>query len=147
VELYDFGPRRVSHSQREKGMISEINLTASNLLGRERKSLANKPFYDLIKPEFQDAFLFSQTGGPQVFRDPIVRACAQRRMVGPSFMPNWKHRGGERRATDNTDPSSPTLPSASGIEDELGRYQLLARHGRDIILFLRGADGGIVESK
>ena len=43
VDFYDFAP--VGYlTFNEKGMVSELNLTAAALLGIQRKSLVNKPF-------------------------------------------------------------------------------------------------------
>jgi PAS domain S-box-containing protein len=57
LDLYDFAP--VGYlTLNEKGVISELNLTAARLLGVERKSLVGKSFHHFIKLEFQDVFYF-----------------------------------------------------------------------------------------
>jgi PAS domain S-box-containing protein len=55
VDLYDLAP--VGYlSFSDKGLISEVNLTAAQLLGVERKWLINKPFSLFLEPKSQDAF-------------------------------------------------------------------------------------------
>ncbi len=55
LDFYDFAP--VGYlTLNEKGIVSELNLTAAGLLGIERKSLIGKPFHNFIKSEFQDTF-------------------------------------------------------------------------------------------
>jgi two-component system, cell cycle sensor histidine kinase and response regulator CckA len=59
VGLYDLAP--VGYlTLGERGMISELNLTAASLLGIKRKSLIDKPFHRFIKSEFQDVFYLHQ---------------------------------------------------------------------------------------
>ena len=54
-DLYDFAP--VGYVTIDaKGMILEANLTFADMLGRERRSLLQRPFSDCIIPQDQDAF-------------------------------------------------------------------------------------------
>ena len=56
-DLYDFAP--VGYlTLDEKGIITDLNLTAAGLLRADRHSLLNKPFTNFIRPDFQDAFYF-----------------------------------------------------------------------------------------
>ena len=55
TDLYDFAPVGYLTFD-EKGLISELNLTAAQLLGIERSFLVNKPFSSFIQREFQDRF-------------------------------------------------------------------------------------------
>jgi PAS domain S-box-containing protein len=60
LDLYDFAP--VGYlTLDEKGVISELNLTAARILGTERASLVGKPLHHFIESEFQDVFyLYTQ---------------------------------------------------------------------------------------
>ncbi|HEY3277400.1 MAG TPA: response regulator [Syntrophorhabdaceae bacterium] len=54
-ELYDLAP--VGYlTLSEKGLITELNLTAAGFLGVERKSLINRPFSRFLDRDFQDTF-------------------------------------------------------------------------------------------
>jgi PAS domain S-box-containing protein len=55
TDLYDFAPVGYFTFD-EKGLISELNLTAALLLGTERAFLLNKPLSSFIQQEFQDRF-------------------------------------------------------------------------------------------
>jgi two-component system, cell cycle sensor histidine kinase and response regulator CckA len=55
LEIYDSAPVGCITLD-EKGIISELNLTAAGLLGAERESLFNQPFYQYIKAEFRGQF-------------------------------------------------------------------------------------------
>ena len=55
TDLYDFAPVGYLTFD-EKGLISELNLTAARLLGIERSFLVNKPFSSFIQRELQDRF-------------------------------------------------------------------------------------------
>ena len=55
TDLYDFAPVGYLTFD-EKGLISELNLTAARLLGIERIFLLNKPFSSFIQRGFQDRF-------------------------------------------------------------------------------------------
>ena len=55
TDLYDFAPVGYLTFD-EKGLISELNLTAARLLGMERTFLINKPLSSFIQPELQDRF-------------------------------------------------------------------------------------------
>jgi PAS domain S-box-containing protein len=57
ADLYDFAPIGYLTLD-EKGLISQLNLTAARLLGMEREFLVNKPFSFFLKPEYQDVFYF-----------------------------------------------------------------------------------------
>ena len=55
VDLFDFAP--VGYLTFDKaGVIREVNLTAANLLGIERRSLVKKPFSDFVSKDDRDAF-------------------------------------------------------------------------------------------
>jgi PAS domain S-box-containing protein len=55
IDLYDFAPVGYLTFD-EKGLISELNLTAAQLLGIERSFLVGKPFSSFIQRELQDRF-------------------------------------------------------------------------------------------
>jgi len=55
TDLYDFAPVGYLTFD-EKGLISELNLTAARLLGVERSFFVNKHFSSFIQREFQDRF-------------------------------------------------------------------------------------------
>jgi PAS domain S-box-containing protein len=55
VNLYDFAPVGYLTFD-EKGLISQLNLTAAALLGIERTFLINKPFSSFLEQESQDTF-------------------------------------------------------------------------------------------
>lgn len=57
TDLYDFAPVGYLTFD-EKGLISELNLAAAQLLGIERTFLFDKPFSSFIQREFQDRFYF-----------------------------------------------------------------------------------------
>ncbi len=54
----------------EKGVISELNLTAAHLLRKERASLINKPFTSLIAPSLRTYSIFT---GARYFSPPQDR--------------------------------------------------------------------------
>ena len=55
IDLYDYAP--VGYlTLDEKGVVSELNLTAAHLLGVERGFLIKKPFSAFIAPESRDVF-------------------------------------------------------------------------------------------
>ena len=142
--LYDLAPVGYLTSN-EEGRISELNLTAANLLGIERSSLVNRWFHDLVAPEFQDAFYFHRR---EALKSSAKQSCelVLKRNDGTSFHAQLEsvRAGADGQWTIHTILTDVTERKL--IEDELRHYQLLARHGRDIILFIRGADGGIVEA-
>ena len=75
-DLYDLAP--VGYlTLNEKGLITELNLTAAGFLGVERESLINKPFSRFIDPDFQDKFYSSQSRGVQVLHEADLRTWAQ----------------------------------------------------------------------
>jgi PAS domain S-box-containing protein len=71
TNLYDFAPVGYLTFD-EKGLISEANLTATNLLGFERAFLINKPFHSFIQREFQDRFYLYLQG---VLGSPLKQTC------------------------------------------------------------------------
>ncbi|HEY3275057.1 MAG TPA: PAS domain S-box protein [Syntrophorhabdaceae bacterium] len=143
-ELYDLAP--VGYlTLNEKGMITEINLTAAGLLGIERRSLINKPFSRFIQPEFHDVFYMYQR---QALESTGRHTCELALKTRDASLLHAQLDsiavevdGQKIIRTALTD-----ITERKRMEDELRRYQLLARHGRDIILFIRGADGAIVEA-
>jgi PAS domain S-box-containing protein len=71
VDLYENAP--VGYlTLDEKGVVSDMNLTAARLLGIERTFLLNKPFTALIAPECQDVFYLHRR---DVLRSPGNHAC------------------------------------------------------------------------
>ena len=56
----------------EKGVVSDVNLTATRLLGMERALLLEKPFSCLIAPESQDVFYLHRH---DVLAAPGTRSC------------------------------------------------------------------------
>jgi PAS domain S-box-containing protein len=71
ADLYDFAP--VAYlTLDENGLISQLNLTAAQLLGVERKLLINKLFSIFLKPEFQDVFHLHRQ---EVFQSNTKHTC------------------------------------------------------------------------
>ena len=71
TDLYDFAPVGYLTFD-EKGLISELNLTAAQLLGIERSFLVNKPFSSFIQREFQDRFYLHLQ---EVLESPAKQTC------------------------------------------------------------------------
>jgi PAS domain S-box-containing protein len=71
ADFYDFAP--VGYlTLDEKGLISDLNLATSGLLGIERKSLVHEPFHRFIKTESQDVFYFHRQ---EVLASPTKQSC------------------------------------------------------------------------
>jgi PAS domain S-box-containing protein len=71
LDLYDFAP--VGYlTLSEKGVISELNLTAARFLGIERISLVGKPLHHFIESEFQDVFYLHIQ---RALESPETKAC------------------------------------------------------------------------
>ena len=71
TDLYDFAPVGYLTFD-EKGLISELNLTAAQLLGIERTFLVGKPFSSSIQREFQDRFYLHLQ---EVLESPAKQTC------------------------------------------------------------------------
>jgi len=71
VELYENAPAGYLTLD-EKCVVSDLNLTATNLLGIDRRFLLKKPFFPLIAPESQDVFYFHRL---EVLRSPGTHTC------------------------------------------------------------------------
>ena len=76
-DLYDFAPVGYFTFD-QQGLILEVNLTGTNLLGAERSALSKKPFVLFIAPEHQDAFYLHlrqvmQTGTQQSCEIRLIR--------------------------------------------------------------------------
>jgi diguanylate cyclase (GGDEF)-like protein/PAS domain S-box-containing protein len=69
--LYDFAPVGYFTFDRN-GLILEANLTGARLLGKERASLINTPFFFHVAPAFQDRF---HVHLEQVFADKEKKSC------------------------------------------------------------------------
>jgi PAS domain S-box-containing protein len=71
TDLYDFAP--VGYlTFNERGLISEVNLTAALLLGIERSFLFNKPFTSFIQQGLQDRFYLHMQ---EVMASPAKETC------------------------------------------------------------------------
>ena len=55
--LYNFAPIGY-FTANERGIVTEVNLTAGNLLGIDRKIIINQRFAKFVAPEYQDNFYF-----------------------------------------------------------------------------------------
>jgi PAS domain S-box-containing protein len=71
TDLYDFAPVNYLTFD-EKGLISELNLTAAQLLGVERTFLFGKPFFSFIQRELQDRFYLHLR---EVVESPVKQTC------------------------------------------------------------------------
>ena len=143
-ELYDLAP--VGYiTLDEKGIISELNLTAAGLFGTERRSILNKPFPNFILPESQDAFYFHRR---EALNSATRKTCelALKTHDGVALYVQLDSVGVEVDGQKILRTALTDITERKRIEVELRRYQLLARHGRDIILFVRATDGTIVEA-
>jgi PAS domain S-box-containing protein len=83
TDLYDFAPVGYLTFD-EKGLISELNLTAALLLGTERAFLVGKPLSSFIPQELQDRFYLHVQG---VLGSPAKQTCdlVIKRKDGTSF--------------------------------------------------------------
>jgi len=76
-DLYDFAP--VGYvTLNEKSLVAEANITASMLLGVERKIIINQGFTRFISPDYQDVFYLHrvqaiETGDKQSFELKLVK--------------------------------------------------------------------------
>ena len=71
ADLYDFSP--VGYlTFTGRGLISQLNLTAAQLLDHERELLINKPFGAFVKPESQDALYLHRQN---VLRTASMQSC------------------------------------------------------------------------
>ncbi|MCX5903287.1 MAG: PAS domain S-box protein [Proteobacteria bacterium] len=76
-DLYDFAPVGYFTFD-QRGLILEVNLTGTTLLGVERSALSKRPFVLFIAPEHQDAFYLHlrqvmQTGTQQTCEIRLIR--------------------------------------------------------------------------
>ncbi|MEI7639447.1 MAG: HD domain-containing phosphohydrolase [Syntrophus sp. (in: bacteria)] len=79
-DLYDLAPVGYCTFS-EKGLILEVNLTATNLLGLPRSALVKRRLADFVLPDDQDIYyrhrkLLFETGVPQVYELRMLRADA-----------------------------------------------------------------------
>ena len=146
ADLYDFAP--VGYFTFDSsGLITGVNLTGASLLGVERGELTNKPFSLFVTAPSQDTFHRHYRG---VLKTGTAGGCELQltRKDGTSFyasvhsVPVRDAEGnltGVRSAIDD-------ITERMQAEEALQRYELLARHSRDIILFIRRGDGRILEA-
>ena len=147
-DLYDLAP--VGYlTLNEKGIISEMNLTAAGLLGVERKSLINKPLYPFIKPGSQDAFYLHQQ---DVFRLSAKQTCRLelKKHDGTFFPARLDSTGVEvngQRAMRSilTDISESAHAEAMLQESEL-RYRRITEGLTDYFYTVRVLDGQAVQT-
>ena len=83
AELYEFAPVGYFNLD-QKGRIVEVNLTGAWLLGVERSSLINKPFFRFVMPESRNQFHSCQQ---KIFTKPTKETCELelRKKDGSSF--------------------------------------------------------------
>jgi PAS domain S-box-containing protein len=143
--LYDFSPVGYLTFDR-KGCIEAVNLTGAALLGLERQRLLMAPFAQFVQPDSVNPFLAHID---QVFRTGTKHACELRLSVKDRRL----HVAMESIAVECDDGDSVQCHSAimdvterKEAEEVLTRYELLAGHSRDIILFLRRDDGRILDA-
>ncbi len=124
-----------------------MNLTGASLLGVERGELTNKPFSLFVAAPSQDTFHRHYRG---VLKTGTAGRCELQltRKDGTSFYASVhsvpvRDAGGNltgvRSAIDD-------ITERMQAEEALQRYELLARHSRDIILFIRRGDARILEA-
>ena len=145
VDLYDFAP--VGYFTFDaKGLTTEVNLTGASLLGIERSRLIGKPFILYVSPQDRDVFFAhhrtaQKSGRPERCELSIQHKDGSLIFVLMKSIAVSDNAGGMITRSAVTD-----ITERKRMEDELARYQLLARHGRDIILFVRRSDGRIIEA-
>ncbi len=145
VDLYDFAPVGYFCFDR-KGVITEANLTGASLVGVERTHLIGKPFSPLVGPQDRDVF-FTHRRTTQKTGHSEKCELLIRRKDGSSVPVLMESIAASDAAGNVIIRSAVTdIAERKALEDELRRYQLLARHSRDIILFVRRADGAIIEA-
>jgi PAS domain S-box-containing protein len=127
-------------------VITEANLTGASLVGVERSRLTGKPFSLFLSPEDRDVFSVHRRKTQKSGRVERCELFVQRKdgPLTPVLMESVTvadKTGNAAIRSTLTD-----ITERKALEDELRRYQLLARHGRDIILFVRRSDGRVIEA-
>jgi len=144
-DLYDLAPVGYLTLGGE-GLILEANITAAALLGAVRSALSKKPFSRFILGEDQDMYYLKRkeclkTGGPQSCELRLVKT------DGTVF---WVHLTGIAGQDADGSPECRVvladITERKRSEEILRRYELIADHSRDTILFIRRSDGRIMEA-
>jgi PAS domain S-box-containing protein len=145
IDLYDFAPVGYFSFDRN-GVITEANLTGASLIGIERSQVIRKPFSLFVSPQHRDIFSVHRRKTQKTGRTEKCELLIQRK--DGSLVPVLIESVAAADRTGNvaircavTD-----ITEHKRMEEDLKRYELLARHGRDIILFVRRHDGRILEA-
>ena len=139
VDLYDFAPVGYFSFDR-KGVITEVNLTGASLIGIERSHLIGKPFSLFVSPQDRISF-------PCIVEDAEDRTAEKCELLiqrkDGSLVPVLMESVAVSDRTGNVTIRSAVtdITEHKRMEEDLKRYELLARHSRDIILFVRRHDG------
>ncbi|MGD0231236.1 MAG: PAS domain S-box protein [Syntrophorhabdales bacterium] len=145
IDLYDFAPVGYFSFDRN-GVITEVNLTGASLVGIERTQLMGKPFSLFVNPQHRDIFFTHCRKTREASQGEKCELLIQRK-DGSRVPVLMESIAVSDAAGDTIIRSAVTdFTERKAMEDQLLRYQLLARHSRDIILFVRRADGRIVEA-
>ncbi len=146
ADLYDFAP--VGYFTFDSsGLITGVNLTGASLLRVERGELTNKPFSLFVAAPSRGSFHRHYRGVLKT-GTPRTREVQLSRKDGTSFYASMQSVP-VRDAEGNLIGVRSTigdLTERKQAEEGLQRYQLLARHSRDIILFIRRGDARILEA-
>ncbi len=145
LDLYDFAPVGYFSFDRN-GVITEANLTGASLVGIERSHLTGKPFSLFLSTQDRDIFFMHRRKTWKTGRTERCELLIQRKdgSLVPVLMESVT--AADKRGNAAIRSALTDITERKTLEDELNRYQLLARHGRDIILFVRRTDGSIIEA-
>ncbi|RPH74303.1 PAS domain S-box protein, partial [bacterium] len=144
-DLYDFAPIGLFAFDTQ-GLIQEVNLAGAKLLDVERRNLMNRHFQLFVAPKDRPVFdefcksafetSFKQTCELNLIRDgePIVYARVEGTAAEDGSLDGRQCRIAVIDITER-----------KKAESILGRYQLISKYARDIIL-LMGRDGRIIEA-
>ena len=140
VDLYDFAPVGYFSFDRN-GVITEANLTGASLSASNATHLIGKPFSPFVSPPHRESFSPIAAGRRRPGGRKSASCCIQRKdgSLVPVLMESIAASDKAGNLTIRSAVTDITERKRAG--GRVLRYQLLARHGRDIILFVRRADG------
>jgi PAS domain S-box-containing protein len=145
IDLYDFAP--VGYFSFDgNGVITEANLTGTSLIGIERSHLIGKPFSLFVSRQDRDIFSVHRRNTQKTGRTEKCELLLQRKdgSLVPVLMESVA--AADRTGNVAIRCAVTDITEHRRTEEDLKRYELLARHSRDIILFVRRHDGCILEA-
>jgi two-component system, cell cycle sensor histidine kinase and response regulator CckA len=141
ANLYDFAPVGYLTFDNKTGAITRANLTATSLLGTERRLLIKKPFALFVHPDSQDQLLFHRQ---KVLETTTTQTCqlVLKRKDGTSFDAQLESVPVQVNGTTLIRTALTDITERKRAEEALRRQADLLELAHDIIL-VRDMDGRI----